>query len=300
MSRNQFIVTVFFLFFSFYKDMPSATADISLVDKTETALVLKEPAKRVISLAPHITELVFSLGAGDSLVGVVSYSDFPEQALAIPRVGSFKKVSYETIAAMKPDLILSFGSGNGWDMINHLRLLGFKVYVDEPKKLQDVAKTLENYGRLLGKEDVAKDQSRKFRERYQALGERYQGREIVRTFYQVWSEPLITINNEHLIADVVRLCGGENIFRDAIPLIPKISVETVIRRNPAVIVASGMGEARPKWLDDWLPYTSINAVKHQQLYFVPPDLLQRHSVRILDGAEMMCGYLDQARHLPDA
>lgn len=274
-----------------------ASTDIRVKDDTHMELVIAEPAHSVVSLAPHITELVFAISAGNKLVGTVNHSDYPKEALSIPRVGSYKKVSYETIAALQPDLILAFGSGNGWEMINHLRSLGFKVYVDEPGELEDLAKTLKKLGLLLGQPDQGEQQAQEFLQRHNALKVRYQHKETVEVFYQVWNKPLITISNKHIISDVIRLCGGKNIFDDAIPLAPKISLEMVIRRNPEVILASGMGEARPKWLDDWRSFTSIRAVKNGQLYFIPPDLLQRHTPRILNGAEMMCRYLDQVRRL---
>jgi len=271
-------------------------AEVSVTDDTGTEVVLTQPARRVISLAPHITESVFAIGAGDKLVGVVNYSDYPLQAQSIPQVGSYKKVSYETIAAMQPDLILAFGSGNGWEMINHLRSLGFTVYVDEPRTLEDVANTLTKFGLLLGQSEQGNKQADAFLAQYQTLKEQYQDKDKVKIFYEVWNKPLLTISNEHLISDVIHLCGGKNIFDDAIPLVPKVSVEMVVRRNPDVIVASGMGEERPEWLDEWRNWRSIKAVQSNQLYFIPPDILQRHTPRILLGAETMCRYLDQARN----
>jgi iron complex transport system substrate-binding protein len=273
----------------------TVSAAITLVDNTGSEIVLAKPPQRIVSLAPHITELVFDIGAGDKLVGVVSHSDFPPAALDLPQVGSYKKVSYEIIAAMKPDLILAFGSGNGWEMINHLRALGFTVYVDEPKTITDIATTVKNFGVLTGTEAVATSKAQQFSKEAKALTEKYKDMNKVDVFYQVWDDPLFTINDTHLISDVIRLCGGKNIFSDAIPLVPKISVEMVVRRNPEVIIASGMGEERPEWLDDWRQWKSVNAVKNDQLYFIHPDLLQRHTLRILSGAEKMCAFVDQAR-----
>jgi iron complex transport system substrate-binding protein len=270
-------------------------ATITLVDNTDSEIVLAQPAQRIVSLAPHITELVFDIGAGDKLVGVVSHSDFPPAALDLPQVGSYKKVSYEIIAALKPDLILAFGSGNGWEMINHLRALGFTVYVDEPKTITDIATTVKNFGVLTGTEKIAASKAQQFLKQAKALTEKYKDMNKVDVFYQVWDDPLFTINDTHLISDVIRLCGGRNIFSDALPLVPKISVEMVVRRNPEVIIASGMGEERPEWLDDWRQWESVNAVKNEQLYFIHPDLLQRHTLRILSGAEKMCAFVDQAR-----
>jgi len=273
----------------------AAMVEIRVIDDTDFELILERPAQRIISLAPHLTESVFAIEAGNNLVGVVNFSNYPPEAQSIPQVGTYKKISYETVAAMQPDLILAFGSGNGWDMINRLRDLGFSVYVDEPRHLRDIATTLKKLGLLLGRERQGAMAADKFLKRYQQLQESYSHKRPVRLFYEVWNEPLLTINEDHLIADVIRLCGGQNIFADAVPLVVKVNVETVVRRNPEAIIVSGMGEERPEWLDDWRNWPSIAAVGHNQLYFIPPDILQRHTPRILDGAEQMCRFLDLAR-----
>ena len=272
-----------------------AVAEIRGTDDTGVELLLENPAQRIISLAPHITESVFAVGAGEKLVGTVSFSNYPEQALSIPQVGTYKKISYETVAAMQPDLILAFGSGNGWEMINRLRELGFKVYVDEPRHLEDIAATLNKLGILLGRKEQGDREAEDFLTRYRALQKQFKDKHPVRLFYEVWNAPLLTINDQHMIADVIRLCGGRNIFADAVPLVAKVSVETVVRRNPEIIIVSGMGEERPEWLDDWRIWTSVAAVTKDQLYFIPPDILQRHTPRILEGAEQMCHFIDRGR-----
>jgi iron complex transport system substrate-binding protein len=114
-------------------------------------------------------------------------------------------------------------------------------------------------------------------------------------YYQIWDEPLLTLNGDHLISDVIRLCGGRNVFSDSPALVSRISVESVIRADPQVIIASGMDKARPEWLDEWRDWTSMTAVKNNQMYFIPPDLLQRHTPRIIEGASLMCEKLQLAR-----
>lgn len=270
------------------------SAEIRMQDASGFQVVLDKPAQRVISLAPHLTEQVYSAGGGDKLIAAVDHSNYPEEALKLPRVGNYTKVNYELITALKPDLVLAFG-GNGHEMINRLRHLGLTVYVDEPRELEQVAELLEKLGAMLGTPGPAQAAAAVFRQRYSTLRARYRNQEKIPVFYQVWDEPLLTINDQHLISAVIRLCGGQNIFSDAIPMAPKVSVESVIRRNPAVIIASGHGEARPDWLDEWGKWPAITAVNQGHLYYIPPDLIQRHTLRILDAAEMMCRYLAQAR-----
>ncbi len=272
-----------------------ALADIQVEDALGRKLVLEKPATRVVSLAPHMTEVAFAAGAGQQLIGAVSYSDYPEAAKAIARVGSYDNVSYETLVALNPDLVLAWRSGNGDEIIARLESLGLKVYVDEPSTLDDVARSLREVGRLTGNEKIADAAAQQFLQQLSHLRDTYSKQEQVSVYYQIWDEPLLTLNGDHLISDVVRLCGGRNVFAEALPLVSRISVESVIRADPQVIVASGMDKARPEWLDAWRKWTSMTAVKNQQLYFVPPDVLQRNSPRIIEGAQLLCEQLQQAR-----
>ena len=274
---------------------PAGSAQITVRDAMDRTLVLEKPATRVISLAPHITEVVYAAGAGEQLVGAVSYSDYPEAARAIPRVGSYDSVSYETLLTLKPDLVLAWHEGNGEDVVTRLQSLGLNVYVGEPRALEDVAESLRVIGVLTGNEQVADAAASRFMQQLHALRETYSSREPVTVYYQIWNEPLLTLNGDHLISDVVRLCGGRNVFADAMPLVSRISVESVLRANPQVIIASGMDKARPEWLDDWREWSAMTAVKNDQLYFIPPDILQRHTPRIIEGATLMCEKLQQAR-----
>ncbi len=272
----------------------AADGTITLVDDAGRTIVLPHAAKRIVVLAPHIAEMVYAIGAGDKLVGAVSYSDFPVAAQALPRVGTYKDFSAEAIVRLQPDLVLAWYSGNGMQRVSPILNLGIPVFFTEPRELEDIGKTMKKLAQLTGMEaiDTASDH---FLDTLSSLREQYSDREPVSVFYQVWNDPLQTLNGKHLISDVIRLCGGRNIFADAAALAPKISVEAILRLDPQVIVASGMGEARPEWLDNWNNWPSLTSVKHQQLKFIPPDIIQRHTPRILLGAAQMCEHLQDAR-----
>lgn len=256
---------------------------------------LERPAKRVIALAPHIVENIYAAGAGDRLVAAVSYSDFPPEARQLPQVGSYKVVNYERILALQPDLVIGWSSGNGDQVAAQLERLGLTVYMDELRSLGDIASEIRTLGRLLGTEKLANKTADEWLQRLHRLRQKYQQAEPVSVLYQVWNDPLQTLNDEHLVSDVIKLCGGRNAFGDAVSLAPKINIESVLARNPQAIIASGMGEERPEWLDEWLAYPSLQAVQQNNLFFVPPDIIQRHTLRILDGAELMCRHLQNAR-----
>ncbi|APR03337.1 cobalamin-binding protein [Thauera chlorobenzoica] len=272
-----------------------AAAQVDITDDSGHRLVLKGPAQRIVSLAPHVTEILFAAGAGDKVVGVVAYSDYPEAARKLPQVGGYTQIDLEAIAALRPDLVIGWPSGNRSAPLEHLRALGIPVYLNEPRSLDAVAHSLEQFGRLAGSEAPAQAAATAFRERRAALAARYRERPAVRTFYQIWDRPLMTVNDEHLIADVIRLCGGRNVFGQLSQLAPTIGVEAVLAADPEAIVASGMGEGRPEWLDQWKRWPQLEATRRDNLFFIPPERIQRHTPRILDGAQLLCEQLEQAR-----
>lgn len=256
---------------------------------------LDAPAERIISLAPSLTELIFAAGAGDKLVGVVEYSDYPEAAKSLPIVGRHDLLDMERILELNPDLVVAWQSGNPRASVNRLRELGLTVYIAEPKSLASIPSHLERLSILSGSEETAYAAADTFRAALQSLSNEYSHKAPVRTFYQVWDVPLISAGGNELINDIITLCGGVNIFSDIALIAPKVSVEAVLVRNPEAIVASGMDIERPEWLDDWKRWPSLAAVAQDNLFFVPPELLQRHTPRALQGARMMCEQLDQAR-----
>jgi len=272
-----------------------AFAAVRVTDDLGQTVVLAQPARRIVSLAPHVTETLFTAGAGSHLVGAVSYSDYPEAAMNIPRVGGYHNLDLERIAALKPDLIIAWAGGNPLQQVEHLRTLGLTVYVADPRRLEDIASSIERFGDLSGTGKVSARAAASFRARLTGLKQRYAHRRPVNIFYQIWHEPLMTVNGEHLISRAIELCGGRNVFAGLSLLTPKIDIEAVLAADPEVIAASGMDAARPQWLDDWRRWPQLRAVRREQLVFIHPDLIQRASPRVLDGAEQLCRALDRAR-----
>jgi iron complex transport system substrate-binding protein len=272
----------------------AAHAEIVVTDAAGTRIRLDAPARRIVSLAPNITELLFAAGAGNRMVGNVDYGDYPPAAAALPKVGG-ASLDLEAIVALKPDLVLGWESGTAAAAVSRLRAMGLTVHLSESKRIEDIAGELERIGQLAGTEAVAGAAAKAFRERYARLGARYSRRPPVDVFYQIWKEPLMTVNGRQIISDAIRLCGGRNVFADLPVLAASVTVEAVIAANPEIIVASGMDDARPEWLDDWRRWHTLAAVARDNLYFIPPELIQRHTPRILDGVERLCAQLETAR-----
>lgn len=273
---------------------PAALA-IDVVDDEGHRIELAEPAARIISLAPSLTELLFAAGAGDKVVAVVAYSDYPEAASQLPQIGRHDMLDMERILQLQPDLVVAWGSGNPRASINRLRELDLTVYTAEPKSLDEIPSHIERLAKLAGTQAIADQEIERFNATLRQLDRDYRNKAPVSTFYQVWNSPLITAGGNELINDIISLCGGVNVFADIELIAPKVSVEAVLSRNPQAIVASGMDIERPEWLDEWLAWPELNAVANDNLFFIPPDILQRHTPRALEGASQMCTHLDSAR-----
>lgn len=272
-------------------------AGITVRDDAGFEVRLERPARRIVSLAPHLTENLFAAGAGKSLVGTVSRSDYPPAALALPQVGSYPRVDLEALLALKPDLVLAWQSGNAPAQLEKLRELGVPLYISQPDQIEHIAHEVERLGVLAGTAAQASAAATQLRTRLKDLRARFghRGEAPVRTFYQVWHRPIVTVAGAQIIGTAIRLCGGENIFADQPQLAPRVTLEAIIAANPEAIVVSGQDDRRPDWLDDWRRWPSVTAVARDNLFFVPAGQIQRHTPQFLDGVEALCRQLDMAR-----
>lgn len=273
----------------------AAHAAITVKDGAGRTVSLSQPARRIVSLSPHTTENLFAAGAGAYVVGVVSYSDFPVAASKIRRVGDANNLDLEAIIALRPDLIVAWDSGNARPQIEKLQQLGLVVYASEPRRLEDVPVDIETLGRLTGTQSEAKQAAAIFRADHARLRNQYAERRPVSVFFQIWNRPLMTVNGSHLISDVIKLCGGKNVFAEVPALALEVNNEAVMVADPQVIIVSSAGERRAPWLDEWRRLPQLQAVKKGRLFSVRPDLITRPTPRILEGARLICGQLDQVR-----
>ncbi|MBT8146082.1 MAG: cobalamin-binding protein, partial [Gammaproteobacteria bacterium] len=247
-----------------------AAASIEVIDDSGARVQLEQPAQRIVSLAPSLTEMLFAVGAGDKVVGVVEYSDFPPAATSLPIVGRHDLLNLEAILALQPDLVVSWRTGNPAAAVERLQQLGLTVYVAEPSELHSIPGHLAKLALLTGAGEEAQTVVNELTAALNKLRETYSAKSGVRVFYQVWDSPLITAGGNELINDMITLCGGQNIFADLSLIAPKVSTESVLVRNPQVIIASGMDIARPEWLDSWENWPQLEAVSAGHLYFIPP------------------------------
>jgi iron complex transport system substrate-binding protein len=273
----------------------AAASEVRIADDAGRTLVMAQPARRVVSLAPHLTELMFAAGAGSHVVGAVEYSNYPEAAKAIPRIGDSASLDLERIVELKPDLILVWQHGSAQRQLDKLLSLGIPVFYNQSDRLPDVARSIEKLGRLAGTEAIASTVAGAFVAREAELRKRYAGRPPVRVFYQIWEKPLMTVNNDHLISDVIRLCGGQNVMGELKQLAPAISTEAVLDANPEVIAGATAEPNMRDNLDNWKAWPRILAVKRDNLFVIDTGLISLATPRVLDGAQQMCENLDKAR-----
>ncbi len=269
---------------------------IEVIDDAGVQIELKQPAQRVISLSPHITELLYAAGAKEKIIAAVDFSNYPPEAKSLPRVGSGYQLDLEAIIGLKADLIVGWKSGNNPAQLEQLKKMGFKLYLSEPKDLRGIAKNLRDLGALLGNKTNAAQQASTFLAQLEKLEKENNSNIKLKVFYQVWDKPLFTVNGKHMISRVIELCGGENVFKALTTLSPQVDIEAVIAKNPQLIIA-GLSKERENWLTDWKKWTSIDAVKNNQLYGINADLIVRQTPRILLGARKMCQQIAQARKL---
>ncbi|WP_405220999.1 cobalamin-binding protein [Lentisalinibacter sediminis] len=259
---------------------------------------LAGPPSRVVTLAPHLAELVFAAGAGERLAAVTAYTDYPPAAAALPRIGDAFRVDMERIAVIDPDLVLAWDGGTPEALTDRLRGLGYTVMVVRTRSVADVAAAIRRIGERLGTAATAERAAARFLQELEAAVSGHADARPLRVFYQVASRPLYTVNGGHYISELIRLCGGHNVFSDLNELAPVVTVESVLSRDPEVILAPA-GEAGV--LERWRAWQSLAAVRAGNLRTVPPDTLARPSPRLVQGAADICAAIRESRRgLPAA
>lgn len=277
--------------------LPALAAPVSVIDDQGSRVTLPAPAQRVISLAPHVTELAFAAGGGARLIAVDENSDYPAAARALPKAGNFRAIDLERIVAAKPDLLLVWLHGPSARQLEPLRQLGIPLFYSQPKRFADIPSNLRRIGQLLGSSAQAEQAARRFELDLAALRQQQQGKPKLSVFYQVWDKPLYTLNGQHIVSDAIALCGGRNVFASLPVTAPVVTDEAVIAANPQVILSAAMRQ-NDDLLQRWQRMPGIAAVQNRQLHQVNGDLLNRPTPRMIEGTRQLCAKLDLARRHP--
>ena len=267
---------------------------LKLTDDAGHEVALPHAAQRIVSLAPHLTEMVYAAGAGSQLVAVGKYSDFPPEALSKPVISDAFAVNYEELTTLKPDLVLVWGSGTPERIKSKLRTLGFPVYEIEIRSVPDLVDTLRSIGRLAGTEGVAQARAQAIARDWVALKATYAGRKPVRVFFQLWDAPLMTLNGQHLISNAIAACGGSNVFGELSTLTATVSWEVAVQRDPELVMTAGSA-SEPAKPGRWADFPQVSATKHGQFGRIEGELIARSGPRFVDGARELCVAIDRAR-----
>jgi iron complex transport system substrate-binding protein len=271
-----------------------AIASVTATDDAGNVVILARPAQRIVSLAPHATELLFAAGAGAKVVVVVAHSDWPRDARALPRVGDATALDLERIVAVAPDLVVAWPYTMPAQLAA-LRARGATIFVSDPKAIGEIARDVEALGTLAGTDATAQPAAAALRARDAALVAKYKGAPAISVFYEVWNDPLQTIGGRHLISQAIALCGGANVFGAQMLAAPTVSFEAVVAAAPEAIIAGSDDGRRPPWLDDWKRWRDVPAIRFGNLFVANGDLLHRSGPRFVDGVESLCVMLDAAR-----
>ena len=274
-----------------------ARSVLMLMALTVTALdahAAPTPARpRIVSLAPHLTELVYAAGGGDTLVGTVEFSDFPEAARSLPRVGDAWRVDLERLLALHPDIVLTWTSGTPPDIVARLDTLHLRRVDIATFRLADVPVALQTLGELTGTPAIARAAADSFSTQIAALRDRYAHATPVTVFIQLDDQPLFTVNSRHIISEIVELCGGRNIFATLPQLAPSISVEAVVAADPQVILSTDDTIADPA--AQWQSWQRLTSVRFRTIYPIHADTVARSTPRLVQGTRETCENLADAR-----
>lgn len=270
------------------------TAQITVTDDFGRAVTLAAPAKRIVSLAPHNTENLFSAGAGDRVVGVVEHSDYPPAALRIPSIGSHVQVNLEALIALKPDLVVAWQSAKNRDTMRQIERLGYAVYYSEPRDFEDIIENIRELAQLAGSESGIDPPPSELRAELDELRARYADAAPMHVFYQVWNAPLMTLGGKHYISRVLEVCGARNLFAESTIIAPRVSIEAVVRADPDIIIG-GRFEGETPDMSMWEKWRSMRAIAHDGLVFVEADVMHRHTARMMMGIREVCEGIDRVR-----
>jgi iron complex transport system substrate-binding protein len=286
--KNHFIKSVFSLYLIiFLGTSTSYSATKTFKDEVGREAIFPFPPKRIVSLAPNITEILFSLGLDEEIVGVSIHCNFPEKAKSKVRVGSYIRLDFEKIASLNPDLIIATATGNTRDMVDRLEKLGFPTYVIYPKNFNDILKNIAHIGQVVNQEEEARGIIEGMKKRSQRIVELTNGLSRPKVFVQIGEAPIVTVGKGSFADDLIRLAGGENIARKEKEVYPRFGMEEILKRSPEVIVISSMNPRGDyqKILREWNRWKTIPAVQNGRIHLVDSDLLDRPSPRIIDGLE---------------
>ncbi|HCX04590.1 MAG TPA: cobalamin-binding protein [Clostridiales bacterium] len=258
---------------------------VKITDGYGREIEIEKPAEKIISLAPSMTETIFALGAGDRLVGVTTYCNYPEEAKEIDQVGDFEGPNLESVIEKNPDVVVALAMGD--DEKSKLEDAGITVFLQDPQNLGEVFDNIKKIGTILGLQEEAESLTSNMNAKKDSIVETVSNYDSKKVFYEVWSEPLMTAGPGSILDEMINLSNGENIAYDAESLYPEYSLELLIERNPEVYLTADDGFKTVEDIKNREGYENITAIKENNIYMLHPDIVSRTGPRIIEGLEMI-------------
>lgn len=289
-----------FLFLALAVTLPLMLGSRTSLGESKPQPKVPLQAKRVITLSPHLTEIVDAAGGTSQLVSVSAFSNYPESVKKLPITSDARSIDLEKMKQLKPDLIIYWRGGTPETQIESIQKIfahSAQIIFVEPKKLSDIATDIEKLGQALGTSALAHKNAASFRSEVAQLKKKYHNaqKRKVRVFYQVWAQPLMTINHDHLISDIIELCGGEQLFAKEKLLVPTVSKEAVVKANPEIIfTAVDAKQMKTDWTM-WQSIPQLAATQKKAFIEIDADTISRPSQRVLSGALKICSEIDKIR-----
>jgi iron complex transport system substrate-binding protein len=267
----------------------SSAGGYTVVDQAGRRVTVPVNPARIISLAPNITEILFAVGAGDTIVGVSEFSNYPPEAAGLPQVGSYIKPNLEAIIALKPDLVIATADGEKRAEIDRLASLGIPVYIINPRTIAGVIATVREIGRLSGREGQGEEKAREMEEAVDRIRALVAGLPQVTALLVLNTNPLITVNGNTFQDEMIRAAGGINIAAAELIRYPTLTYEQVVVRAPGVIIMTTMspGEDYRSVVAGWARFTTVPAVRSGRIFVVDSDIVDRPSPRMVEGLEAL-------------
>jgi len=297
-GRKRWRFFLILCMFIFLTPLVSDAGTLKLKDEVGREVTFSFPPKRIVSLAPNITEILFSLGLDEEVVGVSIHCNYPEKAKSRVRVGSYISIDFERVISLKPDLIIATGAGNPREMVERLERLGFPSFVIFPKRFEDVLQSIRHLGRVSAKEREALSIIESMQRRKEKVAERTKTLYRPKVFLQIGESPIVTVGKGSFGDDLIRLAGGENVAGKDKEMYPRLGMEEILKRSPEVILISSMNPKGDyeRILREWERWKMIPAVKQGRIHLIDSDLIDRPSPRIIEGLEEMATLIHPGRY----
>ncbi len=273
------------------EEIPEQVEDIvevlSVTDDFGRTIEFESPVKSIVTFAPSNTEILFAIGAGDTVKGVTAFDDYPKEVLEIEKIGDYNGINLERIIELEPEVVIFYGKGAD-DEVNRLEEAGITVLGFEPESIEEIINVIERMGTLTGKSIEAQELAESMASKKEELVGKVENFEKKKVFYEIWHEPLMAAGAGSFVDQLIILAGGENIAADSESEYPQFDLEQLIERNPEVyLTANDLPEKTAESIGQRPGYEELDAVKNGQIYLLDGNLMSRPGPRIIEALELL-------------